>query len=335
MTHPSPHPADALYDDWRRAADRLAPLQLVFIVGPPKCGTTWMMQLINAHPAALASGESHVFTHLCWPLLAALHTYRRTQVDGLRSKGRPTALSPADEAGLVRTAIERVFLNYLDAHPAKPGLQLIADKSTGHTRHVGLLAQIFPSARFVCCTRDVRDAAVSAWKHLHELAKSDLLQPAATIAQGAEIYARNHWAELLRYARAGGEQAARGRYLEVAYEDHKADPTATAAALFAFLGLDASPDTVRTAVDACRFDRLTGGREAGREAKAFLRKGIVGDWANHFTPEFADFLLRIAAERLALRDQPIDNRRLITWPATIPATPATPASPAAVSTSVA
>src|SRR5262245_3654477 len=47
------------------------------------------------------------------------------------------------------------------------------------------------------------------------------------------------------------------------------------------LGVEAE---VREAVLACRFERLTGGRSRGEDdVWSHERKGVAGDWRNHFT----------------------------------------------------
>jgi Sulfotransferase domain len=65
-------------------------------------------------------------------------------------------------------------------------------------------------------------------------------------------------------------------------------------------------EQVREAVMACRFERLTAGRPRGREdIAAHERKGIAGDWRNHFTPRitrefkarFGDLLVATGYER--------------------------------------
>ena len=43
-------------------------------------------------------------------------------------------------------------------------------------------------------------------------------------------------------------------------------------------------EQVRDAVIACRFESLTGGRSRGQEdVESHERKGVAGDWRNHFT----------------------------------------------------
>jgi hypothetical protein len=52
-------------------------------------------------------------------------------------------------------------------------------------------------------------------------------------------------------------------------------------------------ETLRSILDEKSFDNLSGGREKGKEnVKSHYRKGVPGDWVNHFTPalkrEFKD-----------------------------------------------
>lgn len=59
---------------------------------------------------------------------------------------------------------------------------------------------------------------------------------------------------------------------------------------------------VNAMVDACRFEKITGGRKKGQEnVKSHYRKGVPGDWKNHFSPdhvaafkrEYNDVLLKL------------------------------------------
>jgi len=60
-------------------------------------------------------------------------------------------------------------------------------------------------------------------------------------------------------------------------------------ALIDRLALPITHESLRAAVEACRFERLSGGRSQGHEDQgSHYRKGVAGDWRNYFTPRVAD-----------------------------------------------
>lgn len=292
----------------------------VFIVGPPRCGTSWAQSTIASHPDAVVSGETNVYNETCWPLMAALSDFvnrRATRLPAIegRTPGIP-AFTLSDARPLLRRCVERVFLTYLadvgrlDANRPK----IVGDKSPGHTRHVGMLAEIFPEAKFVLCTRDVRDASVSAWRHLREFRQLDMFGPARTLAEGAEIYARHHWAELVRFARTPGARIGPDRFIELPFEEHHTDPVASVRRIVQFLGLNDSEEIIESMVAANTFERLTGGRSRGEESNdTVFRRGLVGEWREHFSDAYADHLVREAEARLALGDTVVDNSYRLEW----------------------
>jgi lipopolysaccharide transport system ATP-binding protein len=49
-------------------------------------------------------------------------------------------------------------------------------------------------------------------------------------------------------------------------------------------GLPVSPELVREAILAHRFENLAGRPRGQEDRSSHERKGIAGDWRNHFTP---------------------------------------------------
>jgi hypothetical protein len=82
----------------------------------------------------------------------------------------------------------------------------------------------------------------------------------------------------------------------VRYGDLHADAPGTMRALFHWLGRDVPDATLAKAIDKSRFERVSGGRALGEADPAhFYRRGIVGEWREHFTDaENADFCTRFA-----------------------------------------
>ena len=93
--------------------------------------------------------------------------------------------------------------------------------------------------------------------------------------------------------------------IHIRYEDMLADPIEGMTAIAALFGLDHSVETITSIVDAHSFKNMSGGRNHGDSStSAFARKGVAGDWRNHFTPELreqyggliADFLIKTTDE---------------------------------------
>lgn len=296
---PAEIPAVRAYREWQEQSRLLESLQVVFVVGPPKSGTTWVQQTLGSHPEAAVEGEGQMATWLGLPLSQVIAQYLDRQNASSRSGKQIEWLQQADQFFLVRQACDRVLVGYLRRaqQRGRTRFRCVIDKTPGHARHVATLAALYPWAKFVCCTRDVRDAAVSAWHHLGKV--PGFFEGATDIKMAARLYAEKHWGELLRHARAAGRQMG-GRYMEVAYEDYKADATGVVARLFNFCNLPADAAMVREAIEANSFERRSGGRRPGEEAESFHRKGIVGDWKNYFSEDEGAELIRLAERRVAM-----------------------------------
>ena len=66
-------------------------------------------------------------------------------------------------------------------------------------------------------------------------------------------------------------------------------PRRIAEALIDRLGLPITPESLRSAVEASRFELLSGGRSKGTEDReSHFSKGVSGDWRNHFTPRVVE-----------------------------------------------
>lgn len=282
---------DEPFQLWQSQSRFLEQLQIVFIVGPPKCGTTWVMEALNGHPSAIARGESAAGRALIPNLLAAFQNYNAHQTKF--GNHRHTLFGDGDFMFLVRQVLDRQFIQYITTAPQKSSERILAvmDKTPAHSQHIDLLAAVYPRAKFICCTRDVRDGAVSGWFHFGP--QGWLKQK--TLEEYARVYAAQSWGPMVRDARASGRRIGAARYLEIDYAAHKSDPEGEIRKLLQFIGLPSSEPHIRACIAAGDFRKASGGREPGTEDRSsFFRNGVVGDWANHMSPELGEELVAMA-----------------------------------------
>lgn len=246
----------------------------LIVLGVRRSGTTLLRVMLDRN-AELAMPDESYFV----PQLARRH--RGTVdvsafVDDLRRL--PTlvewALSPEAVEGRLREemttgeAIAAVF----EAYAAGRGKPRWGDKTPLYMQHLALLERLFPAAQYVHLIRDGRDAAVSF-----------LVVPTGIMTEGwghprdAAGFACQ-WATEVRAARALGERAGPGRYLEVRYEALVAEPDAELRRVCAFLGLE---------YDAAMLDYAGKTDSARKEHQARLNEPPrvgVRDWRTEMSP---------------------------------------------------
>ena len=86
--------------------------------------------------------------------------------------------------------------------------------------------------------------------------------------------------------------------LVVRYEDLLRDPLGGFQGICDHYQADLTTTQVRKIVERHSFQRATGRKPGTADAKSFNRKGIAGDWKNHFTPDLKERFKAIAGEAL-------------------------------------
>lgn len=189
----------------------------IFIVGLPRSGTTLTEQILASHSGVLGAGEL---------------SFAR---DGFE------ALAPGDERALEalvsldESTAHRIGKQHLARLRELNTDRLhVADKMPENYLYLGLLAALFPKAKFIHCRRDLRDIAVSCWmtnfQHIRWANDAD------HIATRFHEYLRimDHWQRVLPV-----------RVLEVDYEETVADLEGMARRLVAWCGLEWEPDCLK------------------------------------------------------------------------------------------
>ncbi|HUS61397.1 MAG TPA: sulfotransferase [Acidimicrobiales bacterium] len=254
------------------ASDPLAQLTAppVFVIGPPRSGTTWVYDICTVHPEVVGVYESFLFTtHDGFGSLFG-------EVQWRDRGGERFGLGQMVERSEVIAEVRRLSTTWL-ARALGPEHRFLVEKSPSHVDVVELIDEILPDSRFVYVQRDPRDVLVSQraaasswakeWKKKRRLPMN--LPPYLTAKAWAASYERSQ-----QLAADLGPD----RFLVLDYEDIKREPRASFKTLFDFCGFpydDALLDEVYERTD---FDRLYQGGE-----DQFRRGGRVGDWKRRFT----------------------------------------------------
>ncbi|MBW2107278.1 MAG: sulfotransferase domain-containing protein [Deltaproteobacteria bacterium] len=259
----------------RRAQEK----EWFFIVGCPKSGTTWLQNIVNGHPNIWCSGEQNL-KKLAEMLEQAATSYNKDVAeinDGHIGQG--DAYLMFDQTGLRHVFIHMIQVLFGSAL-TRIDVGCVGAKNPDLVTALDLFGELLPKAKFIHMIRDGRDVAVSGWFHNQRMdthLKAQHLELSTYVESCAKF-----WNGAIHSARRFGHGNP-GRYLEIRYEDLHEKPGHVIRNLLEFLGVNAS----ETFVELCRlaggFERVSGGRHRGQEdGRSFFRKGITGDWRNHF-----------------------------------------------------
>jgi tetratricopeptide (TPR) repeat protein len=223
----------------------------VFIFGLPRSGTTLTEQILASHPQMFGAGE----------LQLARDAYESLpQVLGI-------AATPAKcIARMEQSALLKVAAKHLEKlRKLSPVAQRIVDKMPDNYLQVGLLAMMFPRARFIHAQRDVRDVALSCWITNFRSIRwaCDLDHIACRIRDYQRLM--DHWRKVLPL-----------KMLEIEYEDTVADLEKVARGLVDHCGMEWN--------DACLAFHKTKRpvRTASiTQVRQPIYKGSVARWKNY------------------------------------------------------
>lgn len=260
--------------------------RVVFLIGAPRSGTTWLQSLLGSNPAVVTPQETDLFSTFVAPLQdwwdgqlgrsSAEHVARRT-------KGLPAILDDVEFAELLSVLVNRVLgaIQALD-----PGASVIVEKSPSHSHHIDLIAKYLPAATFLHIVRDGRDVAASlqsasrGWGNYWapgELKKAALMWKANVLA-------------------ARGAQS-KPHFTEVRYEHLRAGDPEPLQRAFASCGITLTLDACAALLEEFSLERMKRGEVASpiavggdlahlgatAEPEGFFGQGEVGGWASSWS----------------------------------------------------
>ena len=311
-------------------------LQPVFIIGQPKCGTTWLLRILSAHPHVIGVAEIDVISAACdfkWGSAVLTPTAERltrffdkamwcnaynnsvwayTDVVARFERGEaiPTRpwqrseprkfmhLSSQAARGLYEKVVaatkpEDAMEAFLEAvcSDAREETHVVL-KAADQISRVAALNAWQPTAKKILIIRDGRDAAISL-AHFQEWMRA--IKPPCGSPPVAD-----YWKLLQIWANQADKGiAAADRYQVylLRYEGLSQNFVATMQPLLQWLGLAESKPLLESIEARTSFEALTG-RARGTEAKAVMRKGMVGEWREALLPDEQERAWHMAGDQL-------------------------------------
>ena len=182
----------------------------VFVVGPPRSGTTLIEQILASHSRVHGAGELKLIDRLAQP-----------------AGGFPDMLK---DSRTLRGHIDRLGAQYMaEIKRLSPGRSHVIDKMPSNFIYLGLIAMAFPGAKIIHARRNAIDTCLSLYWTLfadEQAFSYDMTE----LAQFYKDYERltQHWEAVIPAS----------QLLSVNYEDMVHDPEMQSRRLIDFLGLD-------------------------------------------------------------------------------------------------
>lgn len=255
---------------------------LVFIVGSPRSGTTWLQRLLASHPLVRTGQESDLFAVYIGPQLRA---WRRELDERTRVRGG---------LGLGCYFLETEFLLLLKEYTFKLLKPMIADlqpgevfveKTPSHALYIPEILELLPKSQFIHLLRDTRDVVASLLAASRSWGKS--------WAPADARRATKMWLTHVKAVREAARGLSARQFIECRYEEFHASPVKALPRIYQFLGLEYDEDLLTKATEmnsaeqkenvnatpipvGGEFGKISG--PAVKEPSGFVRKAKPGSW---------------------------------------------------------
>jgi hypothetical protein len=232
----------------------------IFVVGRFRSGTTWVYDILTAHPDAAGAFESWLFTGVCG--VAALFSPANFNHDVERF-GRTYRLGQLITRERLIEDVRALVSRWL-GEALEPHHRFLIEKTPSHYETMGLIAELFPRARFVHVLRDGRDVAVSARAAAESWGQGHFRGSIRSVAAD--------WERVVQTTRRHGASLG-DAFMEIRFEDLKAAPHDGIRELFDFCSMPYDDALVSQIVEETAF----GARGQAGET-SFRRRGEAGEW---------------------------------------------------------
>lgn len=255
---------------------------LVFIVGCPRSGTTWLQRLMACHPKINTSQESNLLYSYIGPQLRVWRRELDSVASGRGGIGLACYFSEEEFLVILREYMIKLLQPMVGQLQAG---EFFLEKTPLHALYLPEIIELLPESHIIHILRDPRDVVASLLAASKSWGKN--WAPKDAVAAG------RMWAKLIRVVRKTQRSIPSGQFLEVCYEDLVANPLNVLDKIRSYLGIEWSKAEMLEAIAANSADiaksgngtkisikgefALTSG-DFVKEPDGFIRKARPGTW---------------------------------------------------------
>jgi hypothetical protein len=256
-----------------QAKDILRGKTLVFLVGAPRSGTTWLQLLLARSPAIATAQETHLYDLFFRSMLEQWEHLERTN----QKVGLNKLLTREEFRDLLRYVSASVFAKIA---ANKPAATVILEKTPNHVYCWREILETWPKAHFIHLIRDPRSVAAS----MRVASRTWASQWASSrVSRNCQ-----RWISDVSNGRQIPSQTP--NYQEVTYDELLSNGPATLMRLLAGIGLSVDWDECQRYVDECKIDKLKAGKlsdapfDVAKMHPESFRVGTTDSWRSELSP---------------------------------------------------
>lgn len=277
------------------------------MVGSPRSGTTWLLNLLRAHEHIKTMDEPLIGAHIGFPASVTVGTVARHPRAGEASRAVDvfaghddyffsTKYEHAWRPPLRHLLMARMLAQFVDIG-GRVGRDYLVVKEPHGSEAADVLVNTLPHSRLLIVVRDARDVVDSV---LDAVRPGGWASDLATLDDSPDTRARFVedytllWLERTRVVLTARDQAGPDRHMLLRYEDLLLDPSGGLRGILQWLRLDA-PGHLDEHIARLSFDQLTPETKGpGR----FARAATPGMWQHNLSRREQDIVNDIAQPML-------------------------------------
>ena len=284
---------------------------LVFIIGCPRSGTTWVQRLLSCHPQVRTGQESNLFND---SIGLQLRRWRRgLSVRERGGVGLACYFTEPEMLDLLRDFMRKLLQRMLE--PLTDD-QFFVEKTPDHALYLAEMLELLPASRILHVLRDPRDVVASLMAASRTWASESSWAPARA-RDAAKL-----WVRTVNTVHGVIRRTQSKQVLEVRYEDLHSTPFETLARIRDFIGFEWPQAEMRRALEATLIDGAAS-RENGQpiiplagqaaiesgprviDPEGFIRKGKPGSWKSDLSTLDKFWVWKLARECARKNGYPI------------------------------